>query len=77
MFDEDLEEQGLDRVGDATENAEENPNHFLIIPQHPYLGHVDGRQDAHLIVEGVDEHTVDRVQPEIGCEVSCRREFRT
>jgi hypothetical protein len=40
----------------------------LIRPQQPHFGHINGSQNAYLIVKGVDKNSMNSVQPKISCQ---------
>jgi hypothetical protein len=51
----------LHAIGNPADNAEEYADDFLVVAEEPDLGHVDRGQDAYLIVQSVDENSVESI----------------
>lgn len=63
----------MDAVGEAAENAIEDPDDFLVVAEHPNFGHVNRSKNTHLVEEGIDEHTLDCIKIEVEGEVVALR----
>jgi hypothetical protein len=60
-----LKEEGLEADREATHDAIEDANNFLVVSQHINLCHVDWTQDANLVEQGVDEYTLHKIEVEV------------
>ena len=74
VFNQNFKEEGLDAMRDTAQDAEVDADKFLICSQQPHFCHINGSQDAYLIVECVDKDSMDSIQPKIRSQLPYCRE---